>query len=123
MGMVVSVLAERPASLMGSRPPPAVPTPIVFDRVSFRYAGTYGDAVRELSFRWEGETVIALAGANGSGKSTCLRLLLGLARPQGGDVTVGGVSLVTNYREEFNNAIRDSGVDGLIKTLVAKNKG
>ena len=38
------------------------------------------------------------------------------------DVTVGGVSLVTNYREEFNNAIRDSGVDGLIKTLQAKNK-
>jgi phospholipid transport system substrate-binding protein len=38
------------------------------------------------------------------------------------DVMVGGVSLVTNYREEFNNAIRDSGVDGLLKTLVAKNK-
>jgi len=38
------------------------------------------------------------------------------------DVVVGGVSLVTNYREEFNNAIRDGGVDGLIKTLQAKNK-
>lgn len=38
------------------------------------------------------------------------------------DVQVGGVSLVTNYREEFNNAIRDGGVDGLIKTLSAKNK-
>ena len=38
------------------------------------------------------------------------------------DVTVGGVSLVTNYREEFNNAIRDGGVDGLIKSLQAKNK-
>ena len=38
------------------------------------------------------------------------------------DVAVGGVSLVTNYRDEFNNVIRDSGVDGLVKTLVAKNK-
>ena len=38
------------------------------------------------------------------------------------DVIVGGVSLVTNYREEFNNVIRDSGVDGLVKTLSAKNK-
>jgi phospholipid transport system substrate-binding protein len=38
------------------------------------------------------------------------------------DVIVGGVSLVTNYRDEFNNAIRDSGVDGLVKSLVAKNK-
>jgi phospholipid transport system substrate-binding protein len=38
------------------------------------------------------------------------------------DVVVGGVSLVTNYREEFNNIIRDSGVDGLIKSLQQKNK-
>ena len=38
------------------------------------------------------------------------------------DVIVGGVSLVTNYREEFNNAVRDSGVDGLIKQLQAKNR-
>ena len=38
------------------------------------------------------------------------------------DVTVGGVSLVTNYREEFNNAVRDTGVDGLIKQLQAKNR-
>ena len=38
------------------------------------------------------------------------------------DVVVGGVSLVTNYREEFNNAVRDSGVDGLIKQLQAKNR-
>ncbi len=39
------------------------------------------------------------------------------------DVVVGGVSLVTNYREEFNNAVRDSGVDGLIKQLQTKNRG
>jgi phospholipid transport system substrate-binding protein len=38
------------------------------------------------------------------------------------DVVVGGVSLVTNYREEFNNIIRDQGVDGLIKSLQQKNK-
>ena len=38
------------------------------------------------------------------------------------DVIVGGVSLVTNYREEFSNAVRDVGVDGLIKQLQAKNK-
>ncbi len=37
------------------------------------------------------------------------------------DVVVGGVSLVTNYRETFNAEIRDGGVDGLIKSLVSKN--
>jgi len=39
------------------------------------------------------------------------------------DVIVGGVSLVTNYRDEFNNMVRDAGVDGLIKALADKNRG
>ncbi|OGA34993.1 MAG: hypothetical protein A3G80_11430 [Betaproteobacteria bacterium RIFCSPLOWO2_12_FULL_62_13b] len=38
------------------------------------------------------------------------------------DVVVGGVSLVTNYRETFNAEIRDGGVDGLIKSLAGKNR-
>jgi phospholipid transport system substrate-binding protein len=38
------------------------------------------------------------------------------------DVVVGGVSLVANYRTEFSNTVRASGVDGLIKDLRAKNK-
>lgn len=37
------------------------------------------------------------------------------------DVIVGGVSLVTNYRDEFNLQVQQGGIDGLIKTLVAKN--
>lgn len=39
------------------------------------------------------------------------------------DVRVAGVSLVANYRTEFANEIRSSGIDGLIKGLVAKNRG
>ena len=38
------------------------------------------------------------------------------------DVAVGGVSLVSNYRETFNAEIRDGGVDGLIKSLASKNR-
>ncbi len=38
------------------------------------------------------------------------------------DVVVGGVSLVTNYRETFNAEIRDGGIDGLIKSLASKNR-
>lgn len=39
------------------------------------------------------------------------------------DVLVGGVSLVTNYRDEFASQIQAGGIDGLIKTLQAKNAG
>jgi phospholipid transport system substrate-binding protein len=38
------------------------------------------------------------------------------------DVMVGGVSLVANYRTEFNNVVRESGIDGLVKNLSVKNK-
>ena len=38
------------------------------------------------------------------------------------DIIVAGVSLVTNYRDEFNTVIRDQSVDALIKQLQAKNK-
>lgn len=38
------------------------------------------------------------------------------------DVEVGGVSLVTNYRTSFSQEIRANGIDGLIRSLQAKNK-
>jgi len=33
------------------------------------------------------------------------------------DVTIDGVSLVTNYRASFASTVRQKGIDGLIKTL------
>jgi len=39
------------------------------------------------------------------------------------DVKVSGVSLITNYREDFAAQVRESGIDGLIKVLVSKNRG
>ncbi len=38
------------------------------------------------------------------------------------DVIVGGVSLVTSYRDQFKQEIGASGIDGLIKSLQTKNQ-
>jgi phospholipid transport system substrate-binding protein len=38
------------------------------------------------------------------------------------DLTVEGVSLVTSYRGTFADQVQQSGIDGLIKTLVEKNQ-
>lgn len=38
------------------------------------------------------------------------------------DVKVGGVSLVTTYRETFASEVRAKGVDGLIKSIAEKNR-
>lgn len=38
------------------------------------------------------------------------------------DIEVGGISIVTNYRESFASEVRNNGIDGLIKLLQTKNK-
>lgn len=38
------------------------------------------------------------------------------------DVSVAGISLVTNYRDQFGQEVRNGGIDGLIATISAKNR-
>lgn len=38
-----------------------------------------------------------------------------------GNVSVDGVSLVTSYRNSFNNVVRQNGIDGLLKKISDKN--
>jgi ABC-2 type transport system ATP-binding protein len=47
-------------------------------------------AVADLTFTVRPGVVTGFLGPNGSGKSTTMGLILGLDRPTGGDVTVGG---------------------------------
>lgn len=53
---------------------------IVFDHVSFRYRKG-GEIFKSISFSVEPGEVLALIGRSGSGKTTVLRLLLGLVSP------------------------------------------
>jgi len=48
-------------------------------------------AVRDVSFRAPAGQVTGLLGPNGSGKTTTLRVALGLVRPTAGTVLIGGV--------------------------------
>lgn len=57
-----------------------------FDRVRVRYADML--ALDTTSTTFDRGTSIALVGANGSGKSTVLRLLAGLLEPSSGSVTI-----------------------------------
>lgn len=38
------------------------------------------------------------------------------------DVVVAGISLVTNYRDQFGQEVRNGGIDGLIASIAAKNR-
>jgi zinc transport system ATP-binding protein len=66
-----------------------VPLALELDRVDFSY--TRGQPVlREVDLRLEEGELVAIAGPNGGGKTTLLRLALGLERPTGGRVLLYG---------------------------------
>lgn len=69
--------------------PDALPE-IVFSHVSFRYPGTEKFVLRDINFTLSSGQTIALVGANGSGKSTIVKLLCGLYEPTEGTITVNG---------------------------------
>jgi len=57
-----------------------------------RYYGTLC-AVNNISFRIESNTVVGFLGCNGAGKSTTLKVLVGLLSPSMGSVRIGDVEL------------------------------
>ncbi|GAC1402773.1 MAG: ABC transporter ATP-binding protein [Candidatus Velthaea sp.] len=62
--------------------------PIVIDSLSKSY-GTF-EAVRDLSLSVPQGSICGLLGPNGSGKSTTFKCMMGLARPTGGRIAIGG---------------------------------
>jgi ABC-2 type transport system ATP-binding protein len=59
---------------------------------SYRTAGTTIEAVRGVDVVVDAGETVALLGPNGAGKSTTLDMVLGLTRPDAGNVTVFGVA-------------------------------
>ena len=55
---------------------------IEFDKVSFEYESG-APVIKDLSFRIEDGESVGLIGANGAGKSTIMKLLLGLVQGEG----------------------------------------
>jgi subfamily B ATP-binding cassette protein MsbA len=66
---------------------------IDFENVTFRYANTATDAIRNLNLHFEPGATHALVGASGAGKSTILSLILRLYDPTAGAVKVDGRDL------------------------------
>jgi ABC-2 type transport system ATP-binding protein len=61
------------------------------DRLSKRYGERV--AVDAISFSIAQGEIVGLLGPNGAGKTTAVAMISGISRPDGGEVTLGGVSL------------------------------
>lgn len=72
---------------------PKKPLTIEFQDVWFRYPGTEKDILQGIHLTFTQSDHIALVGLNGAGKSTFLKLLMGMYRPTRGQILVNGTPL------------------------------
>lgn len=103
---------------------------IEFKNVSFKYEGTRNNIIKNVNLKIEDMTTfskIALVGENGSGKSTFIKLLLGIYRPTEGSVLINGKDVASL---SFDSMIKKIGVlsqefsffTGTIEENLAVNK-
>lgn len=96
LGRIDEVLTREPSLASPDAPKalnPARRGEVVFDHVSFRYAGAEQDALHDLSFTAKPGTVTAILGGTGCGKSTLAMLIPRLADVTGGAIYVDGVDV------------------------------
>ena len=72
---------------------------IEFRNVWFRYPGTNRDILKGISFHVREGEKLSLVGENGEGKSTIVKLLLGLFEPDRGEILLGGRPLSSYSRK------------------------
>ena len=102
-------------------PLPEGPLSIELDGVGFSYR-TGPPVLHGVDLHVPPETVVAVVGETGSGKTTCARLLTRLADPTEGVVRIGGVDLRTVSPEARRQSIRMVPQDGfLFDTTIRDN--
>lgn len=77
---------------------------IVFDRVWFAYSGR--EVLKDVSFSIHAHERVAILGESGEGKTTILRLILGLIRPDSGHIIIEGEDITNKTEEEFSQVRR-----------------
>ncbi len=78
---------------------------IEFENVTFRYATTKRDALKNVTLRIDSGKTFALVGASGAGKSTILSLILRLYDPTSGAVKIDGRDLRSITQKSLRDQI------------------
>jgi ATP-binding cassette subfamily B protein len=136
LGNVINVYRETEVSLKNfqdilqipKEPRPLNPVPLpelrrlAFDHVSFKHQSASYPALTDISFEVGRGDTIAFVGPSGAGKTTLVKLLVGLYPPQSGDILYNGhpaatidlnelrerIGFVTQDTQLFSGTIREN---------------
>lgn len=81
-------LEENPLEEQGAPIYMEAPCGIRLSQVTYRYDDADGDVIKDLDFDFRPGSCTAVLGETGAGKTTLVRMLLALLRPQGGRVEI-----------------------------------
>src|SRR6056297_3518393 len=104
LGMLFEFLEIRPSLVSPSEPrslPEQLSQGIALENVSFTYPGCKEEVLHDISLVIPRGKVIALVGANGSGKTSLIKLLARLYDPTEGRIVVDGQDARTFDLEEY----------------------
>ena len=71
-----------------------------------------GFSLENLNLTLPGGCIMGLVGENGAGKSTTIRMILGLSRPDSGEITVFGQKLTPELQERIGVVLDEPGYPG-----------
>lgn len=90
----------------GTKTPHAFRGEIGFSDVCYRYPGMDADTLKHLTIHIPPKTSLAFVGKSGSGKSTIIKLIMGLMLPDSGLLKVDGISIadmnLKHYRKHIS---------------------
>ena len=79
--------------------------------VAFRYADGEPEVIKGLNLTIPAGQCLAITGASGCGKTTLVKLLLGLLEPTEGEILIGGIKLkslgLANFRQMTGTVMQD----------------
>ena len=84
---------------------PALKSAMSFQHISHAYPGAEGLSLNDVSFDIPAGKITALIGPSGSGKSTIADLVLGLTRPNSGDILVDDEPIVETNRRAWRSSV------------------
>src|SRR5437588_2479532 len=102
------LLATIPKAKIEVVEPPKRFQKIEMRNVLFRYVDKWSDAVFQvgpIDFTLLSGDLVFITGGNGSGKSTFLKLLAGLYKPDSGEITFDGVRVNDSTRQAYRELI------------------